>query len=525
MATKQENTNQQVHASIRSLEASVSQIAKEIGQRNPGKLPSNVEPNPVRECNPIHTSITNSEEEGMVLKSKKVLTPAGHPVNNQDQISEKHAEKETIEKEKKVKEGVDKKSEKTNALRKYMWELAKEKRALKEKSEKEGLETKYRPPLPFPQRFMKKKDDEGYSKFVEMLKKIHINLPFIDTISRIPSYSKFLKEILTKKRSIDDTECLLLSGECNSIPHQGKLPEKRIDDGIFSVPCKLGEASTMNALCDIGSSINLMPYPVFKRLGLMEVTPTKMILRFADKSTKTPMGIAENILVKVDKLIFPVDFVVLDMVEDPNMPLILGRPFLYTAKAKFDMEDKKLSFCLGDEIVKFDMSQPVKNISNESQGDMLEDCHMIDVMDPITALGNLESKNMETSEQMKEEPEEEETAAKQGVTKSTNRDFNKSLTQELMPSIGIRSKLKTPPIHFKCACLTINSLSTVVSKHLNRSQGMALLEMMRKHINAVGRIMAGSKKMNPKTENVKSYHGNGVCQLGDRMTDSLPETG
>ena len=160
-------------------------------------------------------------------------------------------------------------------LQRRKWERAKEAR---EREEDLG----YQPPLPFPQCFQKKKDDEGFVKFVEMLRRIHINIPFADAISQIPSYANFLNEILTKKRRIDEVDCIPLSGECNSIL-QGKLPDKRRDKRIFSIPCKVGDSDEMNALCDIGSSINLMPYPVFKKLGLMEVVQTRMSLQFADK--------------------------------------------------------------------------------------------------------------------------------------------------------------------------------------------------------------------------------------------------
>ena len=94
------------------------------------------------------------------------------------------------------------------------------------------------------------------------------------------------------------------------------------------------------------------------------------------------MGIAENIFVKVDKLIFPVDFVILDMEEDPNMPLIQGRPFLYTVKAKFDMEMGKLTIRIGEDIIKFDMSRAIRQPSDTERCDQLEYCDRIDTIGP-----------------------------------------------------------------------------------------------------------------------------------------------
>ena len=101
------------------------------------------------------------------------------------------------------------------------------------------------------------------------------------------------------------------------------------------------------ALCDIGSSIDFMPYSIFKQVGLEEIKPTRMTLQFADRSVKVPLGMAEDILVKVGSLIFPVDFVILDMKADPAMPILLGRPFLYTAKANFDMDGGNLTLRIG----------------------------------------------------------------------------------------------------------------------------------------------------------------------------------
>ncbi|GJX06790.1 putative reverse transcriptase, RNA-dependent DNA polymerase [Tanacetum coccineum] len=98
-----------------------------------------------------------------------------------------------------------------------------------------------------------------------------------------------------------------------------------------------------NALADLGASINIMPYSLFKRLGLGSLKPIKMTIEMADRSMQSPKGIKENILVKISNFVFPVDFVVLDIMEDENVPIILGRPMLATAYAKIDVYDKKIS--------------------------------------------------------------------------------------------------------------------------------------------------------------------------------------
>ena len=124
---------------------------------------------------------------------------------------------------------------------------------------------------------------------------------------------------------------------------------------MFTIPCLFGEETQSHALADLGASINLMPYSLYKKLDLGDLSPTRMNLSLADRSVKVPQGIVENLLVKVDKFVFPVDFVVLDMDADTNVPIILGRPFLCTAKAIIDVFDGKITLRVGDENITFDI--------------------------------------------------------------------------------------------------------------------------------------------------------------------------
>ncbi|GJR05626.1 reverse transcriptase domain-containing protein [Tanacetum coccineum] len=107
--------------------------------------------------------------------------------------------------------------------------------------------------------------------------------------------------------------------------------------------------ASKNALADLGASINLMPHSLFLKLGISELKPTKMGIQLADRSTKYPIGICENLLVKTDKFIFLIDFVILEMDEDASVPIILGRPFLATTRVVIDVYDGKLSLRVGEE--------------------------------------------------------------------------------------------------------------------------------------------------------------------------------
>ncbi|KAL5582791.1 hypothetical protein UlMin_015233 [Ulmus minor] len=166
---------------------------------------------------------------------------------------------------------------------------------------------------------------------------LHINLPFVDMLEQMPKYAKFLKDVLSNKRKLEECEAVALTEETTALL-QKKLPPKLKDPGSFSIPCTIGENFQTKALCDLGASINLMPLSIFRKLGLEEPTPTMVSLVMADRSIKHPRGIVEDVLVKVGRLIFLVDFIILDMKEDKDISVILGRPFLATGGAIIDVK-------------------------------------------------------------------------------------------------------------------------------------------------------------------------------------------
>ncbi|XP_027357480.1 uncharacterized protein LOC113866881 [Abrus precatorius] len=165
-------------------------------------------------------------------------------------------------------------------------------------------------------------------------------------------YTKFLKDLLSNKKKLEELATVTLNEECSAIL-QNKMLKKLKDPGSFTLSCLIGRLIVDRALADLGVSINLMSYSVFKKLGLGEPRSTRMSIQLADRSIKYPRGIIEDVLVKVNKFIFPVDFVILDMDEDTDVPLILGRPFLATARAIIDVRDGKLILRVGDERVTF----------------------------------------------------------------------------------------------------------------------------------------------------------------------------
>ncbi|GJR30201.1 reverse transcriptase domain-containing protein [Tanacetum coccineum] len=150
-----------------------------------------------------------------------------------------------------------------------------------------------------------------------------------------------------------------------------KLPEKLGDPGRFLIPCDFGEFDNHLALADLGASINLMPLSIWKKLGLPDLTSTGMVLELANRTISKPLGIAENVFVKVGKFYFPVNFVILDFVADPRVPLILGRPFLRTARVLIDVYGEELVIRDGMERIVF---KPDGRQDKES-------IHMMDIYD------------------------------------------------------------------------------------------------------------------------------------------------
>ncbi|XP_070025687.1 uncharacterized protein [Nicotiana sylvestris] len=163
-------------------------------------------------------------------------------------------------------------------------------------------------------------------------------------------YAKFMKDLVTKKWSMD-CETIKMTHQVSAIVHSMALELE--DPSAFTIPCTIGSSNFVKALCDLGASINLMPYSIFKTLGIGQSRPTSMRLQMEDRTMKRPLGIIDNVLVWVDKFILPTDFMILDCEVDYEVPIILGRPFIATGKALVDVEARELTFWVGDENVVF----------------------------------------------------------------------------------------------------------------------------------------------------------------------------
>ena len=200
-----------------------------------------------------------------------------------------------------------------------------------------------------------------------------MNIPLLDMIKQVPTYAKFLKDLCIVKKGLGIEKKAFLTEQVSAII-QSKTPVKYKDPGSPTISGNIGGTCIDKALLDLGASVNLLPYLVYKQLGLGELKPTNITLSLADRSMKIPKGIVEDVLVKVDKFYYPVDFVVLDtepIASGPNhVPIILGRPFLATTNAIINCRNGVMKLTFGNmtlELNIFHLSNKHKLVENDKQ--------------------------------------------------------------------------------------------------------------------------------------------------------------
>ena len=209
-----------------------------------------------------------------------------------------------------------------------------------------------------------------------------MNIPLLDKIKQVPTYAKFIKDLCTIKKGLGINKKAFLTEQVSSII-QFKTLLKYKDPGSPTISVNIGGTCIDKALLDLGANVNLLPYTMYKQLGLGELKPTNITLSLADRSVKIPKGIVEDVLVKVDNFYYPVDFVVLDtepMAESHHqVPIILGRPFFATANAIINCRNGVMQLTFGNmnlELNIFHLSnkdKPAKDKEHKSEEVCLDD--------------------------------------------------------------------------------------------------------------------------------------------------------
>ncbi|XP_019455041.1 PREDICTED: uncharacterized protein LOC109356161 [Lupinus angustifolius] len=254
-------------------------------------------------------------------------------------------------------------------------------------------------------------------------------------------YAKFMKDLLTKKRKFLE-ETMTLEVWCSAII-QKSLPEKTKDSGNFTISVIIGELSMGKTLLNLGASINLMPLSMLTRIGDLETKPTRMTLQ-----------LAEDVLVKVDGLVFPIDFVIMDIEEDKEVPLILGILFMKTVRVIIDVDDGKLKVRVEDQEVNFNVFEAMQHPRDKQhcfRMDVIEDLFMLDDIhlnrsSPLEKVlrGDLEGNSMEEDKMIKTCLAELDTPRKVVSNQNQFEELEKEKTSEA-PKV----ELKLLPSHLK----------------------------------------------------------------------------
>ncbi|XP_025679160.1 uncharacterized protein [Arachis hypogaea] len=303
---------------------------------------------------------------------------------------------------------------------------------------------------PYPQRFQKGVRDKQFFKFLEIFKKLQINIPFVEALEQMPLYAKFLKELMSRKRSWKEKEIVVLTQECSAII-QKNLPQKLKDPGSFQIPCSIGDITIERALCDLGAG---------------------------------GRNLVENLLVKVGEFIFAADFVVVDIEEDVNASIILERPFLATSRAIIDVQKGELVLRVHEEKIVFNVFKAINYLSEPP-----EECMRVHVIESLVhkVLGEekFDAAFEVAHESCNEEPEE---------IIATPIVLEKKKEKEEAPKL----ELKPLPSNLKYAFLgDDDTFPVIISSSLSKEEENDLLQILRSHKDAIGWTISDLKGISP----------------------------
>ena len=243
-------------------------------------------------------------------------------------------------------------------------------------------EVKTSVPPPFPQALRKKKNSVNQTEMLEVLRQVKVNIPLHDMIKQVPTYAKFLKDLCTVKRGLNVNKKAFLTEQVSAII-ECKTTVKYKDPGCPIISVNIGGISVEKALLDLGASVNLLPYSMYKKLGLGELKPTSITLSLADRSIKIPKGTIEDVLIQVDRFYYLVDFVVLDTepvaVGANHVPIILGRPFLATSNAIINCRNGVMQLTFGNMTLELNIFHLSKRHMHSEE----DDCEEVCIIDAI----------------------------------------------------------------------------------------------------------------------------------------------
>ncbi|CAN6707385.1 unnamed protein product [Malus baccata var. baccata] len=367
---------------------------------------------------------------------------------------------------------------------------------------------------PFPSRFKQSKKEENKKDILETFRKVQVNIPLLDAIKQVPRYAKFLKELCTTRRRISNKEVAQVSENVSAV-FQRKLPPKCKDPGSCTIPCVIGNTKFEHAMLDLGALINVMPYSIYASMNLGELKNDGVIIQLADRSNAYPKGVLEDVLMQADNLIFPTDFYVLEIEDTPNvtpLPILLGRPFMKTARTKIDVFKGTLTMEFDGEIINFNISEAIKFPKDDHS------CFSIDTFDALAQkfLDSLEDNPLETTiaqgiwlkpnlvvpNVAQAEIVETFESLPQHRGKPSNPSPISASTNTLLPSV-IQApvlELKPLPDHLKYVFLVDEeTVPVIVSSSLMAIEEEKLIRVLKEHKTTIGWTLADIMGISPAT--------------------------
>ena len=245
-----------------------------------------------------------------------------------------------------------------------------------------GKEVKHNVPPPFPQALRKRKNSVNQTEILKVLRQVKVSIPLLDMIKKVPTYAKILKDLCTVKRGFIVNKKAFLTEQVSAII-ECKTLMKYKDPGCPTILVNIGGTSVEKTLLDLEDSVNLLPYSMYKKLGLGELKPTSITLSLADRYIKIPKGTIEDVLIQVDKFYYLVDFVVLDTesvtVGANRVPIILGRPFLATSNAIINCRNGVMQLTFGNMTLELN----IFHLSKRHMQPVDDDCEEVFIIDTI----------------------------------------------------------------------------------------------------------------------------------------------
>nr|GEW90686.1 reverse transcriptase domain-containing protein [Tanacetum cinerariifolium] len=326
---------------------------------------------------------------------------------------------------------------------------------------------------------LRKKATNQMEKFFQIFQDLHSDIRFADALLLMPKFASTIKSLLTNKDKLFELAKIPLNENFSAMLLK-KLPEKLGDPGKFLIPCDFPGMDVCHSLADLSASINLMPLSIWKKLSLPELTPTRMTLKLADRSITRPKGVAEDIFIKVGKFYFPTDFVVVDFVVDPRVPLILGRSFLRIGRILIDVYGEEITLRVNDEAVTFNLNQTTRYSSTYDDLSV----NRIDIIDVAR---------------------EEDICL---IKKLLNNDLFQLLSMDLKQGEVVKAKssikepseleLKELPSHLEYDYLEgVDKLPVIISKDLKVNEKEALLKVLKSHKRAIAWKITDIKCIDP----------------------------